>query len=452
MKFWIFAGIVLSVGLGASTSWSQVSAKEDAFGSIAPLLRDLPQKESGVTPLGLDEVEHIALDANPEIEVAARRVAIARAHVPVAGALDDPMAMYRGWGVPLKKPWDYNAAQNMFSMSQTFMSGNKRDLRTSVAQSDVDQAQANLDAVRLDVKVRVQKAFFDLLLTQDETRIHEQHVGIAEQAINAARIKYTVGNVPQQDVLKAQVALTALAEHMIRFDRDAEVARARLNTLLGRSPDSPIKVRGEHAVLEALPSVESLIAMAINTRPDLVAAKAAAQRSQREQQLTKKVYTPDFTLSAGYMLMPSGQDFRNSYMVEGSMNLPWLNRKKHDAELAEATLKATEQDMELSALENTARGQIAEAVAEAQATQKLALLYQKQLKPQAEATLQSSVIAYENNKTAFVDLLDSQMRVIDIDIAWAQAVGEFDARLADLEMATGTPVDKIQQTGREVKR
>jgi cobalt-zinc-cadmium efflux system outer membrane protein len=451
MKFWIFAGIVLSVGLGAGTSWSQVSAKEDAFGSTAALLRDLPQKESGAVPLGLDEAVRLALEANPEIEVAARRLAMARAHVPVAGALDDPTAMYRGWGVPLKKPWDYNAAQNMFSISQTFVGGNKRDLRAGVAQSDVDQAQANLDAVRLDVKVRVRKAFFDLLQTQDETRIHEQHVGIAEQAINAARIKYTVGIVPQQDVLKAQVALTALAEHMIRFNRDAEVARARLNTLLGRSPDSPIEVRGEHAVLEALPSVESLIDMAINTRPDLVAAKAAAQRSHREQQLAKKVYTPDFTLSAGYMLMPSGQDFRNSYMVEGSMNLPWLNRKKHDAEIAEATLKATEQDVELSALENTARGQIAEALAEAQATQKLALLYQKQLRPQAEATLQSSVIAYENNKAAFLDLLDSQMRVIDIDIAWAQAVGDFDARLADLEMAAGTPVDKIQQTGREVK-
>jgi outer membrane protein TolC len=451
MKFWIFAGIVLSVGLGACTSWSQVSAKEDAFGSTAALLRDLPQKESGAVPLGLDEAVSLALEANPEIEVAARRLAMARAHVPVAGALDDPTAMYRGWGVPLKKPWDYNAAQNMFSISQTFVGGNKRDLRAGVAQSDVDQAQANLDAVRLDVKVRVRKAFFDLLQTQDETRIHEQHVGIAEQAINAARIKYTVGNVPQQDVLKAQVALTALAEHMIRFNRDAEVARARLNTLLGRSPDSPIEVRGEHSVLAPLPSADSLIAMAMNVRPDLVAAKAAAQRSHREQQLAKKVYTPDFTLSAGYMLMPSGQDFRNSYMVEDSMNLPWLNRKKHNAEIAEATLKATEQDVELSALENTARGQIAEALAEAQATQKLALLYQKQLRPQAEATLQSSVIAYENNKAAFLDLLDSQMRVIDIDIAWAQAVGDFDARLADLEMATGTPVDKIQQTGREVK-
>ena len=37
----------------------------------------------------LDEAERIALAVNPEIEVAARRVAIAEAHVPVAGALDD---------------------------------------------------------------------------------------------------------------------------------------------------------------------------------------------------------------------------------------------------------------------------------------------------------------------------------------------------------------------------
>jgi outer membrane protein TolC len=138
-------------------------------------------------------------------------------------------------------------------------------------------------------------------------------------------------------------------------------------------------------------------------------------------------------------------------MVEGSMNLPWLNRKKHDAEIAEATVKATEQDAELAALENSARGQIAEALAEAQAAQKLAVFYQEQLKTQAEATLESSVIAYENNKTGFLDLLDSQMRVIDIDLAWAQAVGDFDARLADLEMTIGGPLDEMRQINPEVK-
>ena len=97
--------------------------------------------------------------------------------------------------------------------------------------------------MRLRIRVEVRKAFFDLLLAQEELRIHDQHVDIAHQAIEAARIKYMVGKVPQQDVLKAQLAMTRLEEHMIRFERDAEVARIRMNTLLGRDPAAPIRVR-----------------------------------------------------------------------------------------------------------------------------------------------------------------------------------------------------------------
>lgn len=451
MKFCNPTYVLLAAALSASVGWGQAPVKNDALEPLTALLANAPQTDSAGAALTLDEAERIALAANPEIEVAARRISMAQAHVPVAGAKDDPMAMYRGWGVPLRKPWDYNAAQNMFSLSQTFVGGNKRSLRTTVAESDVDEAKANLDVVRLDVKVRVRKAFFDLLLTEDETEIHGQHIGISQQAIEAVRIKYANGNVPQQDLLKAQVALTGLAEHMIHYNRDAEVARARLNTLLGRNPNAPIAVRGEHAVLAPLPAADKLVDIAMDARPDLAAAKAAAERSHKEQDLAKKAYAPDFTVSAGYMLMPSGQDMRNDYMIEGTMNLPWLNRKKHDVEIAEATVKVTEQDAELNALRNTVRGQIAEALAEAQAAQKLAMLYHDDLRPQAQATLESSVIAYENNKTGFMDLLDSQMKVVDMDLAWMQAVGDFDARLAELEMAAGVPLDKVQPMNAEVK-
>lgn len=450
MRLYLYFTAMLLLAFGAVSCYAQESSNDDPYAAQATLLRST-QAEAGTAPLDLDEAQRLALEANPEIQVAVRRVSIAQAHLPISGALDDPMAMYRGWGVPLKKPWDYNAAQNMFSLSQTFSSRAKRNLRTDIAQSDIDQAKANLDAVRLDVRVRVRRAFYDLLVAQEEVRIHEQHVGIAQQAIGAARIKYTTGSVPQQDVLKAQMAMTQLAEHMIRFERDAEMARVRLNTLLGRRPDAPIEVRGEHALSATLPSLDTLITTALDTRPDLAGAKAAADRSHKEQRLAKSAYTPDLTLSAGYMLIPTGQDFRNAYMLEGTMNLPWLNRKKHDAEIAEAAAKATEQDAELASLQNTARGQIAEALADAKSAQRMALLYQDQLKPQAEATLQSSVIAYENNKTGFLDLLDSQMKVVDLDLAWAQAVGDFYARLADLEMTTGAPIEKLQQSSVEVK-
>ena len=238
---------------------------------------------------------------------------------------------------------------------------------------------------------------------------------------------------------------------MFRFDRDSGVAQARLNTLLGRRPGTPLRVAGTYAVLDALPDEQRLETIALQTRPDLVAAREAADRSHTEQALAKKVYLPDFTVSAGYMLMPSGSSMRNDYMVEGSMNLPWLNHRKHDAEIAEATAKATEQDAELAALRNTAFGQVQEALVQAEAAQKLALLYHRELLPQAEATLQSSVIAYENGKTDFLDLLDSQMTVIDIDLAWLQATSDFDARLADLELATGAPLEQPQPTVPEVK-
>lgn len=451
MKVSAFIFFLIFAVVPALASGTDLPARSDALADFAAML-DAQQTTHHAGPaITLDEAERIAMAGNPEIAVAARRVAVVEAHVPVAGALDDPSVMYRGWGVPLNQPQNFNAAQNMFSISQTFPGRGKLALRTSVAQSDVDVAKAQLDAVRLDVRVRVRKAFDDLLLAQEELRIHDQHVGIARQAIAAAQIKYAVGKVPQQDILKAQVTLTALTEHMIRFNQQEDLAQARLNTLLGRDPATPVSAAGKYAVESALPSAQQLEELALQSRPDLVAARKAAERSHKEVALTKKVFTPDFTVSAGYMLMQPTVSMRNNYMVEGSMNLPWLNRRKHDAEIAESTARATEQDAELAELRNAAFGQIQEALVETQAAQRLARMYHDQLLPQAETTLESSVVAYENDKTNFLDLLDSQMTVIDVDLEWLQAVADFDARMADLELATGSPIDKADAPATEVR-
>ncbi len=455
MKFLVPALLVLTAAGSTSFSRAQTPVPDDGLASFAALIdgqhgEDHPAQDAGPA-LTLDDAEKFALAANPEIAVAARRVAVAQAHVATTGKLDDPMAMYRGWGVPLNQPWNYNDAQNMFSISQTFPGRGKLALQTSVAESSVDEAKADLEQVRLDVRVRVHKAFDDLLLANDEMQIHHQHEAIAHQAIEEARIKYTNGKVPQQDMLKAQVALTQLAEHMIRFDQDADLARSRLNTLLGRNPNAPLQVAGEFAVLGGLPEARNLDDLALRSRPDLLAAQLAAERSHKEQELARKAYVPDFTVSAGYMIMPSGQNTRNAYMLEGSMNLPWLNHRKHDAEIAEASVQETEQDAELAAMRNAAFGQIQEALVEAEASQKLAHMYHDQLRPQAETTLQSSVIAYENGKTELLDLVDSQMMVINIDLAWLQAVADFDAHLADLELATGTSINQPEAPAAEVK-
>jgi len=430
-------------------SRGQTSAGRDETSEMSALL---PQHHAAATgpALTLDEIERAALTGNPEIAVAARRLAAIEAHVPQAGALDDPALMYRGWQVPLREPWNYNAAQNMFMFSQTFPGFGKRSLRTSVAESGVAEAKAALEATRLDVRIQVRKAFYDLLRAEDGLRIHDEHVDIAHQAVEAARIKYAVGKVPQQDILKAQISATRLAEHLIHFEQDIELAQARLDTLLGRDPHEPINVQGEYETALELPPLEKLERAALQSRPDLVQAQAAAAKSRQEQNLARKAYNPDLTVSAGYMLMPRGSEFRNNYMVEGSINLPWLNRRRHESEIAEATAMVNEQDAEIAAMRNAAFGQVQEALVQTKAAQKLAKVYQNSLRPQAEATLHSTVIAYENDRTEFLDLLDSQMTVIDLDLAYFQALADFEARLADLELAVGTPIDQVQKGSAEV--
>jgi outer membrane protein, heavy metal efflux system len=430
------AALVVAVPTGRA----QTTATNSGLDAISALIDGAPLTSPAGPALTLEDIERIALAENPNIHVAARKLAAIEAHVPVSGALEDPQAMYRGWSVPLNRPWNYNSAQNMFMLGQSFPGRGKRGLRTEIARSDVEQAEAELEAARLRVRMDARKAFLDMLRSQDGLRIHEQHVGIAHQAIEAARIKYRVGKIPQVEILKAQIALTRLAEHMIRFEKDSEVARARLNTLLGRAPDAPLHVLGEYSVLQPIPTMESLTKIALHARPDLMQAAASEVKSRKEQILAKKAYAPDFNFTAGYMLMPSGQDPRNNYMVEASMNLPWLNRHKHDAEIRETTVATSQKSLELDAMKTAALGQIEEALAEARAAQRLANVYQQQLRPQAESMLHAAVVAYENDQTSFLDLLDSQMTVVDADLASIDAVAEFNLRMADLELAVGAPI------------
>ena len=415
---------------------------EDAFPAADALLPQHQHAAESGPVFTLEQIEQLALSGNPEIRVAVRQLAVIEARVPASGSLDDPELMHRGWGVPLQRPWDYNAAQNMLMLSQTFRGFGKRGLRTEIARTDVTAAKAELENKRLEIHVQARKAFYDLLRAQDELRVHDEHVALARQAVEAARIKYTVGKVPQQDILKAQVVLTRLAEHLIHFEQDADLARTRLNTILGRDPTLPIQVRGDYAIPASLPTTESLEKIALASRPDLAQAQAELQKSHQEKALAAKSYTPDFTVAAGYMLMPNGSETRNNYMVEASINLPWLNRRKHDAEISEALAQVNERDAQLAAARNAAFGQIQEALAQTRAAKRLADLYQKLLQPQAHATLRSTVIAYENDRTDFLNLLDSQTTVVDIDLAYFQALADFEARFSDLELAVGSSIER----------
>ena len=399
----------------------------------------------------LAELEERASN-NPELIALTTQVVAVRARKESAGALADPTVSYRNWGVPLSRPWDYNRSQHMFMLEREFPGKGKRALRTQVADQEVAVAEAMVEAKRRQVVSLVRATFFDLVRNEHELRLHREQVELGGQALESARIKYTVGRVPQQDVMKAQVALARLSEHLIDIERDGLLARARLNTLIGRDPSQPIAVRGEYQPELALPSIAELQSIAVARRPEIAAANARIKGGELSIELARKAYTPDLTVAGGYMLMPAGTPGRNAYMLEVGVSLPWLNRKRHDAVIAEATAERLMQDAESRAVRAVVLQEIQEAYVRADAALRMVKLYASTLKPQAAATFQSAAAAYQADKTDFLNLLESQNTYLDVEYDYYKALSEYEMRIAELEQAIGAPLPRSAATLPEVKR
>ena len=404
-----------------------------------------------VAPLSVDEAVAEALQANPEIRVSVRRLSVAQLKTTTAHSLDDPMLMVRDWGTPLRQPWDLNQAQMMFSLQQSFTSREKRNVLAKVAGDDVEVASSELESLRQEVSVEVRKACSDLKRNADEMKLHDRQAALLKEALAAVLAQYTTGRVPQADVLRAQMALTRLNEHLIELEEERDNARAQLNALLGRRPDEAVEIAGNYASPMDLPSTEELERLAIEHRPELAALRKLIAKSQDQGQATRLAMKPDFTVALGYMVMPAGSPSRNAYMAEMTMNLPWLNRERHEDEAKQADAATAVTEAELEARTTAVFLEVRQAQIQTLAAEKRVKVYRDTLLPQAEAAFKASTAAYQNNRAEFLTLIDSQNLLLDIQTAYYKASSATDAGIAQLERAIGAPLPAISGTERTSK-
>jgi outer membrane protein TolC len=164
-------------------------------------------------------------------------------------------------------------------------------------------------------------------------------------------------------------------------------------------------------------------------------------KSRDEEKLTRLAMKPDFTVGLGYMLMPTGSSWRAMRTwPKLSMNLPWLNRERHDGEAKQADAATDVSQAELDARAATVFLEIRQAQIKVLAAEKRVKLYRDTLLPQAEASFKASTAAYQNNRAEFMSLIDAQNLLLDIQTAYYKASAATDEGMAQLERAIGAPI------------
>ena len=418
------------------------------FGQTEPSSAPAPSSPQGPTaaPLSVDEAVAEALQSNPEIRASVRRLSLAQLKTSTARSLDDPMFMVRDWNTPLRKPWDLNQAQMMFSVQQTFLSKEKRNARSKIAGDDVQAEASDLESTRQEVQAAVRKACADLMRNADQRKLLDRQAALLKEALSDTLVQYTTGKVPQADALRAQMAITRLDEQVIELDEERDTARAGLNTLMGRHPDAELEIAGSYAAARNLPSIDELERLAILNRPELAGLRTQITKSKNEGHAVRLAMKPDFTAALGYMLMPAGSTSRNAYMAEMTMNLPWLNRDRHEGELKQADAATDVAQAELEVRTSAVFLEVRQAQIKTLAAEKRVKVYRDTLLPQAVAAFKASTAAYQNNRAEFLTLIDSQNLLLDIQTAYYKASSETDAGIAELERAIGTQAHQTPGT------
>jgi len=272
-----------------------------------------------------------ATAASPEVGQARAAVDAERARIPQAGALPDP-------SLSLGIQNDGFRRINIGTMDTSFINiqltqplfwPGKRDLREEVATLEGRRAEARLLRALLDLEGRVRRAYLGLLLVRGQIELLAEQEQLWQKAERTARARYESGQVPQSDLLRAQLELARLQQRSWGLGAGLATSLSELNRLRARPLDQAIaaEARLSDTPDPAVLAEAAAQADAEQRSPELLLSGLGVEQAQRRSELAVKERLPDFAVTAA--IMPRGA-LEPMWQVGVSVGLPLFAGRKQD--------------------------------------------------------------------------------------------------------------------------
>ena len=335
----------------------------------------------------------------------------------------------------------------------------KRGLREEAAESEATAGERQLEAHRLELLTKTRTLFYELAFTRRARQIHRMHRLHLLQHEEISRARYSTGAGSMRGVLKLQAEITRVdREELTLATREVQLV-AEINALRDQPADTPIATPGLAAVERSELSVDSLLAVASSTRPELAAADAEARRAVTLGELASKQAKPDFTIGLSYTWVDERQDAAGRMNppegngddvlgLMGSLTLPvW--KSSREASIAEAV------QLETGAREMR-RLRLAEMAAEiGELTRSLPMVWRQVrlledvLLVQASQALESAKAGYAAGTEGALGLLEAEHVLFEAQISLARVTADYLIGIARLEGEVGAPLGSVTRTSED---
>ena len=434
-----------------SQAWGQSLTPPPSRLSVTSSQVDVPRQ------LTLEAAEQLLVQYNLTVVAARYGVDNARAQRLIASVRPNPTLTLGAEAFDLSAP-----GKNLFSNSdsaanrvytaridQVFERGNKRSLRTEAAELQVQAAEAQvLDTIRTQL-LQLRQAFYTAVLARENVRVAQENLDLTNDTERLIKTRVHAGDAPEWDLIKFQTS-------KVQFQRDLAAARLAYQqavrdvlTFVGAtfpissSPtpvalDAPIEVIG---ALRAEPltvsfSLEELRQIALETRPDVLAAQRNIEAAQRTRDLAYAQRHRDVDVALEY------QRIGGDNTIGATVSFPLFLSHKFEGQIKQGLAQVQQANVALDQAKLQAITDVEKAYQAYQASRQILQVYTTEALARAEASFRIAGVSYRQGATSLLELQDAQRTLNQTRVAANQAFFDYRMSLYQLEQATGKSLAK----------
>jgi cobalt-zinc-cadmium efflux system outer membrane protein len=318
-------------------------------------------------------------------------------------------------------------------VSYLFERGGKRHRRIEATRAATAQTRYQVSDAERVLTFNTAQQFITVQLAESNLDLANQDLASFQQTVDIAQAQYKAGAISEGDLLKITVQL-------LQFQTDVSAAKvakvqalASLREFLGYDAvPANYDVEGDLAYQPLQLNRDDLLLKALNSRPDLLAARQGVLAAESQHALAKANGKVDVTGALTYTHVSD----QNSMGVIVNLPLPIFDRNQ--GEIARTRFAMTAAHETADAASDTVFTDVTSAYEAFNGNQEVVGLYTGGYLKQAKDSRDISEYAYHRGAASLLDFLDAERSYRATQLAYRQALANYLIAVEQLKAAVGS--------------
>ena len=187
-----------------------------------------------------------------------------------------------------------------FQIVQPVFTGGKIFFNYKNAELDLRLAKEKEKNSQADTVLNVRKMFYNIQIMQELLKAHREAYSLAEGNYVNVKKSFDLGMVSQYDLLRAELASSAIKPDVLRVENLLETSILGLKLMLGLPAAQEIRLQGELGYRQMQLELVKLLQSSLHNRSELKQLQMQKQKVDNLLKITWAQYIPNFSLIASY--------------------------------------------------------------------------------------------------------------------------------------------------------